>query len=33
MLVTFITDGNGYGKGFSAKITFGIRTNYVSTKS
>ena len=33
MFVTFTTDGNGHGKGFSARITFGIRTNCVPTKS
>ena len=25
MFITFTTDGNGVGKGFTAKITFGIR--------
>ena len=25
MFIIFITDGNGIGKGFTAKITFGIR--------
>ena len=33
MFVTFTTNGNGHGKGFSARITFGIRTNCLPTKS
>ena len=28
MFIIFTTDGNGVGKGFTAKITFGIRTYY-----
>ena len=28
MFITFTTDGNGVGKGFTTKITFGIRTNH-----
>ena len=27
MFITFTADGNGVGKGFTAKITFGITTN------
>ena len=27
MFIIFTTDGNGVGKGFTAKITFGSRTN------
>ena len=27
MFITFTTDGNGASKGFTAKITFGIRNN------
>ena len=28
MFIKFITDGNGAGKGFTAKITFGIYVYY-----
>ena len=28
MFIMFISNGNGVGKGFTAKITFGIKTNH-----